>query len=63
MLGYFPKPYPDELLYSVIARHAIHLGSHSDKALVQELFLSRNAAAVVDFPGHLVTLVEQIDPC
>ncbi len=60
MLGYFPRPYPDELLYSVIARYAVHSGICSSKELVEELFLSRNAAAVVDFPGHLSTFVNQI---
>ena len=60
MLGYFPRPYPDELLYSVIARYAVHNGICSSKKLVEELFLNRNAAAVVDFPGHLNTFVNQI---
>lgn len=60
MLAYFPRPYPDELLYSVIARYGVHRGILSPTELVEELFLSRNVAAVVDLPGHLNTLVDQI---
>lgn len=60
MLAYFPRPYPDELLYSVIARYGVHRGILSPTELVKELFLSRNVAAVVDLPGHLNTLVDQI---
>lgn len=53
MLAYFPVPYKDELLYSVIARFKVHQGITSDRQLVSELFGSRDVAAVVDLPGHL----------
>lgn len=53
MLGYFPTPHDDELLYSVIARFKIHCGLTSDRQVVSMLFGSRDVAAVVDLPGHL----------
>lgn len=56
MLGYFPKPQDDELLYSVIARFKIHHGITSDRQVVTKLFGSRDVAAVVDLPGHLKAL-------
>ncbi|ACE83552.1 TnsD family Tn7-like transposition protein [Cellvibrio japonicus] len=59
MLGYFPVPYPDELLYSVIARYKLHQGIISDSQIVNDLFGSRNVAAVVDFPGHLLDLEQK----
>lgn len=59
MLGYFPVPYPDELLYSVIARYKLHQGIISDRQIVNDLFGSRNVAAVVDFPGHLLDLQQR----
>ena len=62
MLGYFPVPYKDELLYSVIARFKIHQGIISDRQVVSELFGSRDVAAVVDFPGHLRALEQSTYP-
>ena len=59
MLGYFPVPYPDELIYSVISRYKLHQGIVSDRQIVNDLFGSRNVAAVVDFPGHLLDLEQK----
>ncbi len=61
MLGHFPIPYQDELLYSVIARYRVHLGLESPKHLLDELYQSRGVVAVVDLPGHLNTLKESIN--
>ena len=38
MLGYFPTPYPDELLYSIVARYHIRSGNKSFRQTHQELF-------------------------
>lgn len=56
MLGYFPVPYKDELLYSVIARYKLHQGIIINRQVVSTLFGSRDVASVVDFPGHLLEL-------
>ena len=58
MLPYFPTPYQDELLYSVIARYGVHCGITSAKELLRDLFNQSDVAAVIDFPGHLKTLKE-----
>ena len=61
MLGYFPVPYEDELLYSLIARYGLHTGlAGNQKAIVREVFSSSTAVAVPDLPSHLNTLVKNL---
>lgn len=56
MLAYFPVAYDDELLYSLIARYHRHTCSPSFKQTIDELFGSKNYAAVIDLPAHLERL-------
>ena len=51
-----PRPYPDELLYSVIARTAYHYGYWSPTQLLLPLFGSREVIAVPDLPSNLAAL-------
>jgi transposase-like protein len=60
MIGFFPDPYPDELLYSVCARFQDIVQYSNYQRLVQELFGIRQAKAVVDLPSHLGHLVATI---
>lgn len=61
MLGYFPTPYDNELLYSLIARYSIHVGLENNrKAVLREVFSSPTAVAVPDLPSHLEALVENL---
>lgn len=61
MLGYFPAPYYDELLYSAIARYALHTGmAGNQKAVIREVFSSSTAAAIPDLPSHLNALVKNL---
>ena len=61
MLGYFPVPYQDELLYSIVARYAQHTGLiGNQKAIVREVFSSSTAVAVPDLPSHLSSLVNNL---
>ena len=53
---YFPRLYPDELLYSAIARCRVHLGVDSHKSLLRELFGDTKVAAITDLPSHLESL-------
>jgi hypothetical protein len=57
MIGFFPDPYPDELLYSICARYSDRVRYSNKGAIAQELFGSVDAAAVVDLPSHLGHLV------
>ena len=54
-----PRPYPDELLYSVIARAAYHYGYWSPTQLLLPLFGSREVIAVPDLPSNLAALAER----
>lgn len=62
MLGFFPKLYPGELLYSAIARYQIRSGNLSPKLTVEELFSSRNITATADLPCGLDNLVNNLPP-
>ncbi|MGE7944840.1 TnsD family transposase [Lysinibacillus xylanilyticus] len=56
MLNWFPTPYPDELLYSVLARYHVRSGNVSPKMTTEELFGKRTVRAVWDLPANLNTL-------
>jgi Tn7-like transposition protein D/TniQ len=60
MLGFFPTPYPDELLYSLIARYHIRSGNISPKITLQELFGSTTTIATPDLPSSLNCLSKQL---
>lgn len=60
MLSFFPKPYPDEILYSMLARYHIRSGNISPKMTLKELFNSTTTIATADLPCHLETLVAQL---
>lgn len=60
MLPYFPKPYPDELLYSQIARAKVHLGMSSAKRLLDLLYQKRTVIAVADLPAQLQLLADSL---
>ncbi|ASA24273.1 TnsD family Tn7-like transposition protein [Paenibacillus donghaensis] len=50
---YFPPPFPDELLYSVLARYHARSGNENTKFTMRDLFGKKTVCAVTDFPGHL----------
>ena len=62
MVSFFPKPYPDEILYSVLARYHIRSGNTSPKLTLTELFNSPSTVATADLPSNLNTLSENLQP-
>ena len=62
MLPYFPPAYPDELLYSLLARFHCHIGESSPKRTLDILFGSRSVRAGVALQGHLQALSERLPP-
>ncbi len=56
MIGCFPDPYPDELLYSVCARFHERVQYPNKKHTIRELFGDEAAIAVVDLPSNLRNL-------
>ncbi|WP_176474712.1 TniQ family protein [Pseudoalteromonas sp. HM-SA03] len=57
MVGYCPNPYPDELLYSLLARCRVHLGIADQKVFLRMYFSDDKVTAVPDLPSHLIDLV------
>ena len=62
MIGLFPTPFPDELLYSLCARYAARMKYPAKSALIRELLGSPMRSPVVDFPRHLDHLIAVLPP-
>jgi hypothetical protein len=62
MITFFSDPYPEELLYSVIARYQERIMVINRKAALLDLFGTANALAVVNLPSHLGALVSNLPP-
>lgn len=56
----FPVPYPNELLYSTVARAGVYQGITSPKQLLDEVFNDRKVIATLDLPCHLQALAQQL---
>ena len=52
-IAYFPELYPDELIYSVLARFYEHSGYIYYKDVAQELFLNQKIRADKEFAKNL----------
>lgn len=61
LLAYFPSLYPDELLYSAIARYHITLGNNAEKQTIYDLFGNSVVCATVDLPSHLGILSKNLN--
>lgn len=57
MIGFFPTPYPDELLYSVCARVDALMAFPNHKKTMEALFGAANAVATCALPSHLGGLI------
>ncbi|MGP9676905.1 MULTISPECIES: TnsD family Tn7-like transposition protein [unclassified Halomonas] len=53
----FPNPYPEELLYSTLARAGIRHGILSPKQLLDEIYENRKVIATLDLPNQLEKVV------
>lgn len=60
MLIYFPTPYEDETLYSLLARYHVHVGNQSPKITIKELFGTTTNRAATDLQGNLSSLVNRL---
>lgn len=60
MLAFFPSLYPDEIIYSGIARYHQISGNTAQKQTVRDLFGERLVCATVDLPSHLGSLARRI---
>ncbi|MBD7937593.1 MULTISPECIES: TnsD family Tn7-like transposition protein [Bacillaceae] len=60
MIIQFPTPYPDELLYSIIARYHIRSGNVFWKHTLEDLFGKRTISASVFLPSGIASLVQHL---
>ena len=60
MMTFFPVPYEDEVLYSVLARYHVRSGNISYKATMRDLFGSTSVTAVMDLPSNIHNLVNNM---
>jgi Tn7-like transposition protein D/TniQ len=60
MLGFFPTPYPDEMLYSVCARYSLLVQYPSKLAINLDLFGVKSYTAFVDLPNRLNYIVKSL---
>ncbi|PPA93922.1 TnsD family Tn7-like transposition protein [Brevibacillus laterosporus] len=60
MLTFFTNPYPDELLYSAVARYHYYTGNLDLKDTLEEVFGSRNVSPSVGISTHLEAFVNQV---
>jgi len=59
-MTFFPVPYEDEVLYSVLARYHVRSGNTSYKATMKDLFGSTSVTAVMDLPSNIQNLVNNM---
>ena len=59
MLNYWTNPYPDEILYSIIARHISYFGNKGPKQLLPSLFGKSTVSSTIDLPSGLSNLAKR----
>ena len=59
-LHYFPEIYPDEMLYSVLARYHRHVGNPASSMSNIDLFGRRNVRSTFDLPSYVSDLAVRI---
>ncbi|HHM2830761.1 TPA: TnsD family transposase [Staphylococcus aureus] len=60
MLPFFTDPYPNELIYSAIARYHFYSGNIDYKDTLEEVFQSRSVIPSVEIGSHFHALVQQM---
>ena len=62
MIGTFPTPYSDELLYNIIARLFERMRYSSTRDIGEDVFQATTATAVADLPHRLAQLSDLLPP-
>src|SRR5258708_14216506 len=62
MIGVFPDPYPDEILYSICARLCEHAGYSKHRIAMRDIFGCEAMIASVVLPSRLDDLVAPLPP-
>jgi hypothetical protein len=59
-VNFFPTPYPDEILYSTLARYCMRSGNIKEIHNFEDLFGTRNCIATMELPTQLDALIENM---
>ncbi len=62
MLPFFTNPYPDELIYSAIARYHFYSGNIDYKDTLEEVFQNRSVIPSVEIGSNFSVLAQQLAP-
>lgn len=57
---FFPTPYRDELIYSVIARYHVYSGNPGHIHTLEDLFNTRGVTSSIEFQGNLDSLIRNL---
>ena len=57
---FFPTPYRDELIYSVIARYHVYSGNPGHIHTLEDLFNTRGITSSIEFQGNLDSLIRNL---
>lgn len=60
MLGYFPRFYDDELLYSTISRYHTASGNQNYKITLEEMFNCNKQVPILEFASNLSELINNL---
>lgn len=59
-MHFFPNPYNDEILYSVLARYSVRCGIISHKTIIEGIFGKASARAVMELPFNINGLISNL---
>lgn len=59
-MNFFPSPYHDELLYSILGRYAARSGNTSEIHSITDLFGIRTSNAIVELPSRIDLLIDNM---
>src|SRR5216684_5349641 len=62
MIGHFPDPFPDELMFSLLARFAERMNYPARYTSLLELFGVRHGIPAIELPNKLDQLVSVLPP-
>lgn len=60
MITFFPSPYEDELLYSILSRYHIRSSNVSFSSTMEDLFGTKSTNAVLDLSSNMYTLIDNM---
>lgn len=58
---YFPEPYDDEILYSIISRYHYYTGKSNTKVTFKELFENENKTTTIELPCNIISICKAIN--